>query len=141
MQKKFLIISLFIIIILLIAIGIWIFQINVNKPNTDNPSVDNIHVAIKDGTLTPNGVTLIVNDENYIKSNVPIYYSYHIYKKVNDNWELIVHKHPAILIDIEFNLTYPYEATLTWEKLEPGTYKIKYQPIVDQYKEFEFTIK
>ena len=86
---------------------------------------------------------VIVDDKNLETSTVLISWYYYIDKKVENEWKEIYYYLTPIEIAIG-HLSYPYEAHLDWSKdlgeLEPGTYRIRYYPILNQSKEVEFNI-
>lgn len=127
------------IILLLALIFVGIFCVNIN-----NPKADNININIKTGTIQATGITLVVEDKNFIKSNISISDSYAIYRKNNDStWELIYFYITPFEI-YRTKINYPETVVLNWEKyigaLKLGIYKIQYEPISQQFKEIIFEI-
>ena len=154
MKKIYLVLLLIIIIIAILIIGIVLINNNSDNSNneieipstqssTDSRSTDNIFMSIKDGSITPTGLTVIVDDKNEIKSNVLISMYYYIDKKIGNEWKEIYCYVSPIEIAIG-HLEYPHESPLDWSdelgELKPGTYRIRYYPILNQSKEVEFNI-
>ncbi len=131
--KSLILPSLFLLIIIVL------FLLNINKP-----SVNNIFIDIEEKTVSEVGITLIVNDKNFVKSNVSIKDSYFIYKEKENSWEQIYHFINPVEVYRE-KIKYPSTVVLNWEKelgkLEKGHYKICYEPIPQQVKEIEFLIE
>lgn len=151
MKKIYLVILLIIIILTTLIISAILINNNSNneielpatQTSTDSPNIDNIFLSIKEGSITPTGLTVIVDDKNLEASTVLISWYYYIDKKVENEWKEIYYYLTPIEIAIG-HLSYPYEAHLDWSKdlgeLEPGTYRIRYYPILNQSKEVEFNI-
>lgn len=151
MKRIYLVILLIIIILAILIISV-IFINNSNSDNeielpstqgsTDSPNIDNIFMAIKEGSITPIGLTVIVDDKNESKSGLLISRYYYIDKRIGNEWKEIYCYITPIENAVIFG--YPYESTLNWSdelgELEPGTYRIRYYPILNQSKEVEFNI-
>ena len=154
-MKNIYLVILFILIILAILIMgvILINNNNINSNNeielpstqtpTDSRSVDNIYMSIEEGSITPTGLTVIIDDKNEVKSNVLISMYYYIDKKVGNEWKEIYCYLSPLEIAVG-HLEYPHKSILNWSddlgELEPGTYRIRYYPILNQSKEVEFNI-
>lgn len=147
-MKKICLIILSIIILLIVSLML----INSNSNNTEltstqdssnYQSIDNIFISIIDNTISPTGLTVIVDDRNEIKSNKLISMHYHIDKKIEDKWEEIYTYVSPIEIVVD-NINYPSVSKLNWGnelgELKQGTYRIRYYPILNISKEIEFNI-
>ena len=152
MKKIYLVILLIIIILTTLIISVILIVNNNNDNKTElpaiqssntSPSIDNISISIEEGSITPTGLTVIVDDKNEIKSNVLISMYYYIDKKIGNEWKEIYCYVSPIEIAVE-HLEYPHESPLDWSgelgELQPGTYRIRYYPIHNQSKEVEFNI-
>ena len=149
MKKICLVILLIIIILAILIIGVILINNNNNSNNeielpstqtsTDSRSVDNIYMSIEEGSITPTGLTVIIDDKNESKSSLLISRYYYIDKRIGNEWKEIYCYISHIENDVHFG--YPYKSTLNWAdelgELEQGTYRIRYYPILNQSKEIE----
>ena len=113
------------------------------QSSNNSPSIDNISISIEEGSITPTGLTVIVDDKNEIKSNMLISRDYYIDKKIGSEWkEIYCYSSPND--DAIISIAYPKKSKLDWAdglgKLEQGTYKIRYYPFANKSKEIEFNI-
>ena len=130
-MKKYKVIIILLILVIIIE-ACWIFYLNIS-----HPSWDNVSITIKEGSLSPTGLTLIVNDKNFIKTNYEFCSKYYfidrkiavlwtqVYPDPNDEDGIDI---PTIAVG---SLSSPYECVLNWgEKigsLEPGNYRIRFE--------------
>ncbi len=123
-KKVWIIVGILIVVIGIIAIGVWQGHSNNQKMN----QVDGVSIKIKEGTLTNTGATFIITDttdKNYSYGEL-----YRIDKKENGKWI----EAPKVIEDAFFNepAYQPDENNeivreINWEwiygKLKPGTYR------------------
>ena len=113
------------------------------QSSANSQSVDNIFISIEENSITPTGLTVIVDDKNEVKSNIPISRDYYIDKKIGSEWkEIYCYSAPE---DIGIlSIMYPDKSKLDWAdelgELEQGTYRIRYYPFANKSKEIEFNI-
>ena len=123
-KKVWIIVGILIVVIGIIAIGVWQGHSNNQKMN----QVDGVSIKIKEGTLTNTGATIIITDT----TNKDYSYGepYRIDKKENGKWR----EAPKVIKDAFFNepAYLPDENNeivreINWEwiygKLKPGTYR------------------
>lgn len=148
-MKKVCLIILLILIILIITI-VLIHRNNDNEidlkstqSSTDFQSIDNIFISVEDNSISPIGLTVIVDDKNEVKSNKLISMRYFIDKKIENGWEEIYYYLSPIEISVS-HIEYPHKSKLNWAnelgELKQGTYRIRYYPILNKSKEIEFNI-
>lgn len=143
LMKKYKVIIILLILVIIIE-ACWIFYLNIS-----HPSWDNVSITIKEGSLSPTGLTLIVNDKNFIKTNYEFCSKYYfIDRKIAVLWTQVYpdpDDYPIRAEELETfvaSLSYPYECVLNWgEKigsLEPGNYRIRFAPTnTEDYYIFE----
>lgn len=135
MRKNIILIILLIILILSESIII-ILQHNTNneEPLTSTPSWDKVSVSIKDGSLTPSGTTLIIENTNTIPTNIELFilpYNYYIDKNIDGTWAPL--PEGSYYIPSEFTIDYKSNAQkiLNWEtrygELETGQYRLRFE--------------
>ena len=140
-KKVWIIIGILIVVIGMIAIGIWTRQIHDKRIN----QVDGVSIKIKEGTLTNTGATIIITDTT--DKNYSYGEPYRIDKKENGKWK----EAPKVIDDAFFNRPayHPDENNeiirkINWEwiygKLKPGTYRFV-TDASDHSISVEFTIK
>ena len=123
-KKVWIIVGILIVVIGMIAIGVWTRQIHDKRIN----QVDGVSIKIKEGTLTNTGATIIITDTT--DKNYSYGEPYRIDKKENGKWEKV----PKVIDDAFFNepAYQPDENNeivreINWEwiygKLKPGTYR------------------
>lgn len=123
-KKVWVIVTIIIVILGVIASGIWISYANNQKMN----QVNGISIKIKEGTLTNTGATFIITDTT--DKNYSYGEPYRIDKKENGKWK----EAPRVIEDAFFNepAYLPDENNqiirkVNWEwiygKLQPGTYR------------------
>lgn len=140
-KKVWVIASVTIIVIGIIAIGVWLVYLNNQKTN----QVDSVSIEIKEGTLTNTGATIIITDTT--DKNYSYGEEYRIDKKENGKWK----EAPRVIEDAFFNVPayHPDENNeiirkVNWKwiygKLKPGTYRFVTQAS-DKNISVEFVIK
>ena len=150
MKKICLIVLLIIILLIISVILITIDKTTNNKteliltPNSSSfKSIDNIFISIEDNSISPTGLTVIVDDRNEVKSNKLISRGYFIDKKIENEWKEIYSYLAPTEIYVA-SIKYPSKSKLDWSnelgELEQGTYRIRYYPILNTSKEVEFNI-
>lgn len=123
-KKVWIIVGILIVVIGIIAIGVWQGHSNNQKMN----QVDGVSIKIKEGTLTNTGATFIITDTT--DKNYSYGEPYRIDKKENGKWI----EAPKVIEDAFFNepAYQPDENNeivreINWEwiygKLKPGTYR------------------
>lgn len=123
-KKVWIIVGILIVVIGMIAIGIWESQANAKRMN----QVDGVSIKIKEGTLTNTGATIIITDTT--DKNYSYGEPYRIDKKENGKWK----EAPKVIDDAFFNQPayQPDENNeivreINWEwiygELQPGTYR------------------
>ncbi len=123
-KKVWIIVGILIVVIGIIAIGVWLGQSNKQKMN----QVAGVSIKIKEGTLTNTGATIIITDTT--DKNYSYGEPYRIDKKENGKWKEV----PRVIEDAFFNdLAYYSDKNneivreINWEwiygKLKPGTYR------------------
>ena len=123
-KKVWIIVGILIVVIGIIAIGVWQGHSNNQKMN----QVDGVSIKIKEGTLTNTGATIIITDTT--DKNYSYGEPYRIDKKENGKWI----EAPKVIEDAFFNepAYQPDENNeivreINWEwiygKLKPGTYR------------------
>ena len=92
-KKVWIIVGILIVVIGMIAIGIWTRQIHDKRIN----QVDGVSIKIKEGTLTNTGATIIITDTT--DKNYSYGEPYRIDKKENGKWK----EAPKVIDDAFFN--------------------------------------
>lgn len=167
MKKGILIFSIIICVIILIIIFIMYWRrnaVNELSPNLNSTvstenlnyeidipeierSKDKVKMTIKEGTLTRNGATVIIHDDNenpYIYGN-----DYLIYRMEENEWKLVEPIDPDYIVDaialmVDPN-THEIEFDIDWSKvfgeLENGRYMLVKELDYQDYITVEFNIE
>ena len=110
-------------------------------------SKDKVKMTIKEGTLTKNGATVIIHDENEIPYNYDEWYL--IYKMEGSEWKLVEPIDPDYIVDaialmVDPN-THEIEFDIDWSKvfgeLENGRYMLVKELDYQDYITVEFNIE